>query len=99
MDILFVIVTDYRTMTIEGYGAAFVGSALLLTSVCLTDYHNLMLLLVAWEAVSICLFPLRVVRATQATLLSYKQDTLSCIILYSKSLNKRKTCSIASSLW
>lgn len=41
MDILFVTVTDYRTMTIEGYGAAFVGSALLLTSVCLTDYHNL----------------------------------------------------------
>ena len=41
MDILFVTVTGYRTMTIEGYGAAFVGSALLLTSVCLTDYHNL----------------------------------------------------------
>ena len=41
MDILFVTVTDYRTMTIEGYGAAFVGSGLLLTSVCLTDYHNL----------------------------------------------------------
>lgn len=43
MDILFVTVTGYRTMTIEGYGAAFVGSALLLTSVCLTDYHNLLL--------------------------------------------------------
>lgn len=41
MDILFVTITGYRTMTIEGYGAAFVGSALLLTSVCLTDYHNL----------------------------------------------------------
>ena len=41
MDILFITVTGYRTMTIEGYGAAFVGSALLLTSVCLTDYHNL----------------------------------------------------------
>ena len=41
MDILFVTVTGYRTMTIEGYGAAFVGSALLLTSVCLTNYHNL----------------------------------------------------------
>lgn len=41
MDILLVTVTGYRTMTIEGYGAAFVGSALLLTSVCLTDYHNL----------------------------------------------------------
>lgn len=27
MDILFVTVTDYRTMTIEGYGAAFVGTA------------------------------------------------------------------------
>mgnify|MGYP003406196310 FL=1 len=33
MDILLVTVTGYRTMTIEGYGAAFVGSALLLTSV------------------------------------------------------------------
>lgn len=41
MVILFVTVTGYRTMTIEGYGADFVGTAYITHIRYLTDYHNL----------------------------------------------------------
>ena len=43
MVILFVTVTGYRTMTIEGYGADFVGTAYITHIRYLTDYHNLLL--------------------------------------------------------